>query len=151
MDNVIVRLENISKSFGDKKILKNITLDIYEGEFITLVGPSGCGKTTTLRIISGLEEVLEEEHFSVFMQLLCSKSPVYFRYAAQYVDILNLEYIQLSKKEREENLGAFAIRLMVEDEDYRALKNEILGAASITKNEIHEFPIDIKYPEEIEW
>ena len=55
MDNVIVRLENISKSFGDKRILKNITLDIYEGEFITFLGPSGCGKTTLLRIISGLE------------------------------------------------------------------------------------------------
>ena len=56
MDSVIVRLEDISKTFGDKKIIKNFSLDIYEGEFITFLGPSGCGKTTLLRIISGLED-----------------------------------------------------------------------------------------------
>ena len=55
MKNVIVKLENISKNFGDKTIIKEISLDIYEGEFITFLGPSGCGKTTVLRIISGLE------------------------------------------------------------------------------------------------
>lgn len=54
--NVIVRLENIHKKFGDKTIIDNVTLDIYEGEFLTFLGPSGCGKTTILRIISGLEE-----------------------------------------------------------------------------------------------
>lgn len=56
-DNVIVRLENISKSFAGKVIINNISLDIYEGEFLTLLGPSGCGKTTILRMISGLEKV----------------------------------------------------------------------------------------------
>ncbi len=57
MKNVIVRLDNITKSFGDKKIIKGITLDIFEGEFITFLGPSGCGKTMILRMISGLEDV----------------------------------------------------------------------------------------------
>ncbi|MBR3320072.1 ATP-binding cassette domain-containing protein [Candidatus Saccharibacteria bacterium] len=56
MENrVLVRLENVVKSFGDKTIIKNIDLDIFEGEFLTLLGPSGCGKTTILRLISGLE------------------------------------------------------------------------------------------------
>lgn len=63
MDNVIVRLENITKKFDNKTIIKNITLDIYEGEFITFLGPSGCGKTTLLRIISGLEEPTEGKVF----------------------------------------------------------------------------------------
>ena len=49
----IIRLENISKSFGDKQILKNINLSIKRGEFVTLLGPSGCGKTTLLRILGG--------------------------------------------------------------------------------------------------
>ena len=57
MKNVIVRLDNVSKKFDDKTIIKNVSLDIYEGEFITLLGPSGCGKTTILRMISGLERV----------------------------------------------------------------------------------------------
>ena len=56
-DKVIVRLENVSKKFGDTTVIENISLDIIEGEFITLLGSSGCGKTTILRMISGLEDV----------------------------------------------------------------------------------------------
>ncbi len=59
MSNVIVRLDNISKKYNDKYVIKNLSLDIYEGEFLTLLGPSGCGKTTILRMISGLEHVTE--------------------------------------------------------------------------------------------
>ena len=52
-NDVIIRLENVSKAFGGKQVLDNISLDIKKGEFVTLLGPSGCGKTTTLRLISG--------------------------------------------------------------------------------------------------
>ena len=45
-------------------------------------------------------ELLAEEHFLVFLQLMYEKSPKYFRYATQYVDILNLEYINLSRREK---------------------------------------------------
>ncbi|WP_277656755.1 spermidine/putrescine ABC transporter ATP-binding protein PotA [Seleniivibrio woodruffii] len=51
----IVRLENISKSFGGHGVVHNLDLMIKDGEFVTLLGPSGCGKTTLLRIIAGLE------------------------------------------------------------------------------------------------
>ena len=50
-----IKVENVSKIWGNVKAVDNISLDIYEGEFITLLGPSGCGKTTTLRSIAGLE------------------------------------------------------------------------------------------------
>ncbi len=56
-DNVIVRFDNVSKSFNNTNVIKDISLDIYEGEFITFLGPSGCGKTTLLRMVSGLEKV----------------------------------------------------------------------------------------------
>lgn len=56
---VLVKLDNVSKKFGQKYIIKNMSLDIYEGEFLTLLGASGCGKTTVLRMISGLEQVTE--------------------------------------------------------------------------------------------
>ena len=62
-DNVIVKLDNVSKKFNNDYVIKNISLDIYEGEFITLLGPSGCGKTTLLRIISGLESVSDGKVF----------------------------------------------------------------------------------------
>jgi len=54
----IVNLENVSKCYvKDKYVIKNCTLSVYEGEFLTILGPSGCGKTTVLRMISGLEMV----------------------------------------------------------------------------------------------
>ena len=51
----IVRLDGISKRFGDAVALERMELDIASGEFVTLLGPSGCGKTTTLRILGGFE------------------------------------------------------------------------------------------------
>lgn len=51
-----VRLEKVSKSFGEVKAVDNVDLHISDGEFMVLLGPSGCGKTTTLRLIAGLEK-----------------------------------------------------------------------------------------------
>ena len=54
MTDTILSLENIEKSFDGEEVLKNISLDIGRGEFVTLLGSSGCGKTTTIRIVAGL-------------------------------------------------------------------------------------------------
>jgi len=53
MDKLIV--ENLTKRFGDLFAVKNVSFNVKEGEFFSLLGPSGCGKTTTLRCIAGLE------------------------------------------------------------------------------------------------
>ncbi|MEG2659283.1 MAG: ABC transporter ATP-binding protein [Oscillospiraceae bacterium] len=55
MAEIILQLDNITKSFGDAEVLNGVSLQVEKGEFITLLGSSGCGKTTTLRIIAGLE------------------------------------------------------------------------------------------------
>ncbi len=49
-------VKNIHKSFDAVEVLKDVSLEIQDGEFLTLLGPSGCGKTTLLRIIAGLEQ-----------------------------------------------------------------------------------------------
>ena len=53
--DVLIRLNGISKAFDGEPVLDNLSLEIHDKEFITLLGPSGCGKTTTLRIIGGFE------------------------------------------------------------------------------------------------
>lgn len=53
--NPLVRIENVTKKFGETIALNDLTLDIARGEFVTFLGPSGCGKSTTLRILGGFE------------------------------------------------------------------------------------------------
>ena len=51
-----VRLDGVTKSFGEVEVIRGVDLDIADGEFAVFVGPSGCGKSTLLRLVSGLEE-----------------------------------------------------------------------------------------------
>ena len=53
---VIVKVRELSRTFGEVRAVDGVNLDIYEGEFITLLGPSGSGKTTVLRMIAGFEK-----------------------------------------------------------------------------------------------
>jgi len=50
-----VRFENVQKFFGDTPAVRDLSLEIREGEFFSILGPSGCGKTTTLRMVAGFE------------------------------------------------------------------------------------------------
>jgi len=51
----LVRFENVSKRFDDHVAVRDLSLDIYPGEFFALLGPSGCGKTTLMRMLAGFE------------------------------------------------------------------------------------------------
>ncbi|CAM5188861.1 Spermidine/putrescine import ATP-binding protein PotA OS=Ureibacillus acetophenoni OX=614649 GN=potA PE=3 SV=1 [Ureibacillus acetophenoni] len=56
MSNTIIRFENVTKSYDDEVVLKNVNFELEKGKFYTLLGPSGCGKTTILRMIAGFTE-----------------------------------------------------------------------------------------------
>ena len=59
-----IEIRNITKSYGEREILKDISFDINEGEIISIVGPSGTGKSTLLRIICG---ILDEDGGSILV------------------------------------------------------------------------------------
>ena len=55
MNNQLIQCKKLQKSYGDLKVINDLELTIYDGEFLTLLGPSGCGKTTLLRLLAGFE------------------------------------------------------------------------------------------------
>lgn len=84
MEQAILNLQHLTKSFDGKKILSDLSIDIGRNEFVTLLGPSGCGKTTTLRIIGVLRHRMRERLFlKVRILRICLRisviSTLYFR------------------------------------------------------------------------
>jgi len=58
-----IKLDHLHKRYGDLVVVKDVTIDVPDDEFLVLVGPSGCGKTTTLRMVAGLEEISSGDVF----------------------------------------------------------------------------------------
>lgn len=57
MDDVLLKVSGLEKSYGDHRVLDGISIDVHKGEVIVIVGPSGCGKSTLLRCINALEPI----------------------------------------------------------------------------------------------
>src|SRR3954471_21385913 len=70
-----IKLEHITKRYPDGyEAVKDMSLDIQDGEFVILVGPSGCGKSTALRMIAGLEDITDGE-LRIGDQVVNEKAP----------------------------------------------------------------------------
>ena len=80
----LIELKNLEKTFDGQQVLKGISLDIYENEFVTLLGPSGCGKTTILRIIGGIPRERTAARCSSTAQTSDERAAVQARASTRY-------------------------------------------------------------------
>ena len=126
MTDTILSLENIEKSFDGEKILKNISLDIGRGEFITLLGSSGCGKTTTIIIIAGLETP------DVGKVVLNGKDITALAPEKRDVNTVFQNYALFPHMNVEKNIG-YGLRLKKMSQN--EIKNEVKNALSLVQLE----------------
>lgn len=131
-----VEIRNIHKSFGDKKILNNISFSIKEGEMVTLLGPSGCGKSTTLKIIAGLISL--DSGDILFNEKSIINTPVEKRKAV-IVFQDNLLFPHMNVKE---NIGFGLKMAKVKKETIWSKVNEMI-------NLVHLNGCENKYPHEL--
>ena len=108
----------MTKIFDGKKVLNNISFDLYEGEFLSILGPSGCGKTTLLRILIGLEkadsgEILKSGNDISGLKSIERGMGIVFQNYALFPNmtvIENVEYALTLRKETKKQAREIAMR-----------------------------------------
>ena len=80
----MIEFRNVTKSYKNNEVLRNINFTIYDGEIVVLVGPSGCGKTTTLKMINRLIDPTEGE-ILINGENIREKDPIALRRSMGYV------------------------------------------------------------------
>jgi len=121
----VINVENLSKNFGNLKVLKNISTTINKGEIISIIGPSGSGKSTFLRCINKLEEPTEGHIYIDGMDLMDKKTDInkirervgmVFQHFNLFPNMTVLENLTLSptmvKKESKEEAEKYALYLL---------------------------------------
>ena len=121
----MINVENLSKNFGNLKVLKNISTTINKGEIISIIGPSGSGKSTFLRCINKLEEPTEGHIYIDGMDLMDKNTDInkirervgmVFQHFNLFPNMTVLENLTLSpimvKKETKEEAEKYALYLL---------------------------------------
>ncbi len=129
MKRVLIELKDIKKQYNNRVIIKDLDLNIYEGEFLTLLGSSGCGKTTILRMISGMEDVTSG---SIFMN---GKDITSLEPMKREINTIFQNYALFSHMSIEKNIG-FGLKMKKVDKD--EIKKEVKKMLSLIKLEGYE-------------
>ena len=121
----MINVENLSKNFGDLKVLKNVSTTVNKGEVISIIGPSGSGKSTFLRCINKLEEPTEGHIYIDGMDLMDKNTDInkirervgmVFQHFNLFPNMTVLENLTLSptmvKKESKEEAEKYALYLL---------------------------------------
>ena len=113
-------VKNLNKSFDGKQILKDLSFDLMEGEFLSILGPSGCGKTTLLRILIGLDhadsgQILKgDKDISGLSSYDRGMGIVFQNYALfpNMTVLKNVQYALTLRKETRKDAEAIALRTL---------------------------------------
>lgn len=117
-----VKIENITKKFGEVVAVKDLSLDIKEGEFMVLLGPSGCGKTTILRIVAGLEHPTKGKIY------IGNKEVTYMRPKERNVAMVFQSYSLYPHLSAYDNI-AFPLRIAKTNKD--RIKKHVMDTATL--------------------
>lgn len=168
--NLLVSLKNIKKNFGELEVLKDISIDVYEKELVTILGPSGCGKSTIFNIISGglkedsgdvqidgslgymqqkdllLPWKTIKQNIALPLEIQKVSKDIINEKIKEYMPIVGLEGYddnypyQLSGGMRQR---ASFLRTLMAAEDIMLLDEAFASLDSITKSTMHEWLLDI--------
>lgn len=108
MKNIKLTVRNLEKEFDGKKTLDNVSFDVYQGEFLSILGPSGCGKTTILRILIGLLQpdsgIIEKEGVDITKSHPSERGMgIVFQNYALFENMTVLQNVEYALKIRKEN------------------------------------------------
>lgn len=126
MADNILELRNVAKEYDGKIVLRGISLNIHEGEFMTILGPSGCGKTTLLRLIAGFEKPSSGQILFQGKDLI--KIPIYKR----QINTIFQSYALFPHLNVFDNI-AYGLKLKKINKD--RIRKEVLKALSLVKLE----------------
>ncbi len=132
MNNPIIRINNLSKSYGRLKVLREVDLDIEPGQILGYIGPNGAGKSTTVRILAGLDSDFEGEVFVDGIDV--KKDPLAVKKIIGYVPEVNEMYDTLTAMEFLKLIGGLH---KIEDDVIQEKAERMLKFFDLEKNMNH--------------
>ena len=142
MAEVKIKIANLYKKWGDVTAIDDMSLEIKEGDFVTLLGPSGCGKTTTLRSIAGLEEPTSGQIYLNNRLVYSKKEEIIVSPAKRQLGLVFQSYALWPHMTVFENI-AFGLKIKKLPRD--EVKKKVLGVLKDMKLEGYEE----RYPQEL--